>query len=81
MGNPSSAEVAFFDTLDLAVCHLRGSRLPDWYLSARIEQMLDKHYIVGRDRDDIAARGLFILRQFALMAPDRSRLPARKRAI
>jgi hypothetical protein len=72
---PSDAEVGFFETAVRSAYRLRGSNRPDWYLLARLDQMLDDHCIDSDyERMDVGSRGLFILRQFVQMPPDKEQL-------
>jgi hypothetical protein len=70
MARATDIESQFFDAVARTAERLRGSRKPDWYLAARLDQILDDHGINhGRLRDDIMPRASFILRSYAHLPP------------
>lgn len=70
MPTVTPAEVAFFGAVARTAEKVRGSGRPEWYLRARLDQMLDDHDIADVDRGDVLARAFFILERFAAMAPE-----------
>jgi hypothetical protein len=65
----SEAEAAIFDAVVRAAERLRGSQKPEWYLRARLDQILDDYGVEGGFlRDDVEPRAMFILKSFAHMA-------------
>jgi hypothetical protein len=63
---------AFFKAVLQTAKDLRGSSRPPWYLGARLNQILDEHWVGdGPYRDDLAASAFFILRSFSGMTSAR----------
>ena len=71
--NPNRAvEEEFFEVVLRTAHSVCGLQKPDWYLQARLDQILDDYRFLSiYIRDDFSARAIFILRSFTQISTDK----------